>query len=197
MTSVQQGAFTDARLHTNKDLFVLVSGNSVLSINRKTNAVSTVSSEAEQSCIRGDGGVLVHGILGTIKFPSGNYLVVIKERLEVAEIFGNKIYRIVTPLFIPFAIDVERVLSAELLQDERQYLDLLKSTFYNQAFYLSYTYDMTTHLQNWFKSDKKSLWREADDHFMWNKYLARDLITAEADGWIVPMIRGCMFTCFY
>jgi hypothetical protein len=74
----------------------------------------------------------------------------------------------------------------------RRYIDLLKLTFSNQAFYFSYTLDMTTHLQNWFKSEKKSLWREADDHFMWNKHLSRDLIAANADGWIIPIIRGCM-----
>jgi hypothetical protein len=27
---------------------------------------------------------------------------------------------------------------------------------------------------------------------MWNRHLARELVAANADGWIIPVIRGCM-----
>lgn len=203
-------AFSDVRLHVNKELFVLrtTDGKNTLSINRKTNAISTTFGEAENTCISGDSGCIVHGLLGSLKMLSGNYLVVIKERIFVAEIFGNKIYRMAEPMLLPYCIDIDSVLTNDQQRDERyinlkyllmqfrRYLDLLKLTFSNQAFYFSYTYDVTTHLQNWFKSEKTSLWREADDHFMWNKYLARDLIEMHADGWIIPIIRGCNFFTF-
>jgi hypothetical protein len=118
---VSKPAFSDVHLHTNKDLFVFRTTDSknTLTINRKTNVVSTVAGEAENACIKGDAGTIVHGVLGTLKMLSGNYLVVIRERLLVAELFGNKIYRIGEPMFIPYCIDIESVLNEEQLTDER------------------------------------------------------------------------------
>jgi hypothetical protein len=118
---VSEPAFSDVRLHTNKDLFVFrtTDGKNTLSVNRKSNVVSTVVGEAENACIKGDAGSVVHGVLGTLKMLSGNYLVVIRERLLAGQIFGNKIYRIGEPLIMPFCIDIESVLNAEQLSDER------------------------------------------------------------------------------
>ncbi|KAL0478754.1 phosphatidylinositide phosphatase [Acrasis kona] len=178
-------AFSDINLFSSKDSFFLrtLDGKNSLTIDRKTGSVSNQNAD-----VSGLNSTTVYGVLGNIKLLSGHYLLLIKKRALVSEIFGNKIYRIVETMLLPYG-NIETLKETDRIDEER-YVSLLKSTFRAETFYYSYSYDMTIHTQNWFKSEKKSLWREADDHFWWNKYLSKDLIAANAEGWIIPVIRG-------
>jgi len=179
-------AFSDIDLFSSKDSFVLRTkdGKNTLTIDRKTGAISTqlVSQPVGQN------STVVYGVLGSIKLLSGHFLIVIKKQALVTELFGNKIYRIVETMLLPYG-DAASLSEASRIDEER-YTSLLKSTFQAETFYYSPSYDMTIHTQNWFKSEKKSLWRDADDHFWWNKYLSKDLVAVDAEGWILPVIRG-------
>lgn len=68
-------------------------------------------------------------------------------------------------------------------------MDLLKATFSTQAFYFSYTLDLTTNLQTWYGLNRDL--SNADELFWWNKWISTGLREAGCKGWIIPLMRGC------
>jgi hypothetical protein len=87
---------------------------------------------------------------------------------------------------LPFETETN-TLSAQQEEDEARYLQLLNQLFASKAFYYSYTLDLTKNLQSVFSNEKSE---QHEDHFFWNQYVSRELITAKCAKWIVPIIRG-------
>ena len=80
---------------------------------------------------------------------------------------------------------------------------MLNSVLSCNAFYYSYTYDLTCTLQHNFQNRYQSqnsssssstsspaLWKTCDPIFCWNYSLSKSLMSNQLDDWIIPVIRG-------
>ncbi|RKP39452.1 SacI homology domain-containing protein [Dimargaris cristalligena] len=136
----------------------------------------------------------IFGILGTIRFLSGDYLVVITAREKVGEFKGHQIYHIKETKSIAFNASMAH-LDVNQKTDEVIYLATFKNAMANQFMYYSYTYDMTNSMQRQQNADLSlPLWKRADDRFHWNSYLqshlGQALPTDVADRYQLPVIQG-------
>ncbi|KAI9598348.1 SacI homology domain-containing protein [Syncephalis fuscata] len=141
--------------------------------------------------------ITCHGILGTIRLLSGNYLIVITDRQWVGCLDGHDIYTIKdTQLFRYARSDAH--LTPRQKADEEVYVRLLKAALAFPSYYFSFTYNLTQSIQREstipVRSDQP-LWERSKDRFFWNRHLQRDLIelaqkSPEAGAYIMPVIFG-------
>ena len=118
---------------------------------------------------------------------------------------GHMVYKVIATEFLPLH---ERALHDP---DEDTYLNLLKTLLKTGPMYFSYSLDLTNSFQRQGQSDSSApLWKRADDHFFWNKFIQSDLIDfslgtgfgssprrdggqqAGADAFILPVMFGMM-----
>jgi len=130
-------------------------------------------------------GQKIFGILGFIKFLAGYYLVVISQRQRVCKIFKNSVYNAqattIYPLFVPNKKDTT-------------YLEMLNQVLQNSKdFYFSYTYDLTSSLQ---ENVIRSIQLKNDDaccnqEFVWNSHLLSEFTSiVKRKDWILPVVFG-------
>ncbi|CAH8576058.1 unnamed protein product [Schistosoma intercalatum] len=119
----------------------------------------------------------IYGIWGVVRLVSGFYLIVIKERERVGEIFGNTILKITKSVILPFARSVLHLTDIQN-QDESLYCQMLNSILSSEGFYYSSTYDLSHTLQRLSDTDPKfkasSIYERADTRFTWNKSLLNE-----------------------
>ncbi|CAH8530874.1 unnamed protein product [Schistosoma turkestanicum] len=119
----------------------------------------------------------IYGIWGVIRLVSGFYLIVIKERERVGEIFGNTIFKITKSGILPFARSLLHLTDIQN-QDESVYCQMLNSILSSEGFYYSTTYDLSHTLQRLSDSDPEfkasSIYERADKRFTWNKSLLNE-----------------------
>ena len=176
------------QFYQTKKAFVFQTQQGDLQIDRTNSNISTEVSPGNLSALGEP--TRVFGILGTIQLLDDKYLAVIKQVESVGVIFGHhEVLKVVSVEWIPFKSNVSPS------YDELKYLELLKSVVDSRAFYYSLTYDMTRSVQNWHVNEKvnsEPLYKNSDSHFFWNQQLSAELIQANADIWVIPVIRGCM-----
>ena len=133
------------------------------------------------------------------------YIIVITKAQPMGRLKGHMVYKIIATEFLPLH---ERALHDP---DEDTYLNLLKTLLKNGPMYFSYSLDLTNNFQRQAQSDPSApLWKRADDHFFWNKFIQSDLIEfaidtaygssprrrggqqAGVDPFILPVIFGMM-----
>eukprot|EP01087_Luapelamoeba_hula_P009042 TRINITY_DN2305_c0_g1_i1.p1 TRINITY_DN2305_c0_g1~~TRINITY_DN2305_c0_g1_i1.p1 ORF type:complete len:620 (+),score=96.57 TRINITY_DN2305_c0_g1_i1:19-1878(+) len=133
----------------------------------------------------------VYGVIGIIRLVAGPYLIVITDRERVGQIAGHDVWRVKGTKIIPF---VKAKLSSEKQQDEAKFLAMLNVMLKTPSFYFSYTYDLTHSLQRncGFKATDfaRPIWERVDDRFFWNRYLMRDFIANQLEGWVLPVMLG-------
>jgi hypothetical protein len=173
-------------LYTSPETIVLKSPSENLMINRRDHTITFPKSIVDPRLISGD-GTKIHGILGGIRLLYGYYLAVITHVKKVGLLFANhEVYRITGVEWLPLNDTVNHTST-----DEAIYLKLLNTVVKQEAFYFSYTYDMTKSVQNWYLLETQEvLYKNADRHFFWNMYLSKDFMEANASRWIIPVIRG-------
>nr|CAX73982.1 Recessive suppressor of secretory defect [Schistosoma japonicum] len=119
----------------------------------------------------------IYGIWGVIRLISGFYLIVIKERERVGEIFGNTIWKATKSIMLPFARSLLH-LSDTQNKDESVYCQMLSSVLSTEGFYYSTTYDLSHTLQRLSDTDPGfkacSIYERADTRFTWNKFLLNE-----------------------
>jgi hypothetical protein len=85
------------------------------------------------------------------------------------------------------------------LKYNTKYLSMVEVVLRTEAFYFSYTYDIThtfQRLQTSSSSDfsAKPFIERADQRFVWNRYLLKQLSTNKATArFALPLIHGCKF----
>jgi len=127
-------------------------------------------------------GKKIYGLLGFIRFLGGYYLVVITQKQRVSKICKHSIYCIsgtcIYALFLPNAKDTK-------------YLDMLNSILQiGKDFYFSYTYDLTSTLQDSVIKGIKEK-NNINTEFVWNWYLLSEFVSIiKRPGWILPVIFG-------
>lgn len=164
-----------------------------LQVDRKTFSVTRIDAkQVPQSTASNK--QLVYGILGSIKLLAGNYLVVVTERKLVGTLANTfEVYRMTGISIIPVKNGV--ALTSEQQEDENEYLQMIRLVLESQAFYFSYTFNMTSSFQSQMHAYEDpttmaNLFKKVDEHFFWNRYLAREFIIQGLNGYILPVIRG-------
>ncbi|KAJ1653278.1 Phosphoinositide phosphatase sac1 [Dispira simplex] len=134
------------------------------------------------------------GILGTIRFLAGYYLVLITGCDKVGTMDEQDIYRITDTKVVPFDLNMVQ-LDADQKADELIYLSMFKSALNSPFFYFSYTLDLTNTLQRQVTIERSlPLWKRVDTRFYWNAYLqsamAQSATTEVAHRFMLPVIQG-------
>ncbi|RUS17025.1 YKL212Wp-like protein [Endogone sp. FLAS-F59071] len=130
-------------------------------------------------------------------FSSGEYMIVITNRERIGRLSGHDIFRVTSFQILPLPRNLLS-LSESQTTDEQTYVHLLETHLKSNAFYFSYTYDLTQSLQRQAQlpqSTTKSLWQRADDRFFWNRHISSKLIEATLKGqnlsnFILPIMQG-------
>jgi len=137
----------------------------------------------------------IKAIIGTVQLVSGHYLMVAKDRHEVATITGKKIYQLRGFTIIPFFPNQQSLVNIPDQQSEETHLDMIKWLLSSENFYFSYNYDIThtsQRIAGMSEQDKKKpMWERADDRFFWNsKYVHMLSNHGALDAWVVPITMG-------
>eukprot|EP00761_Pharyngomonas_kirbyi_P007279 gb/GECH01007289.1/.p1 GENE.gb/GECH01007289.1/~~gb/GECH01007289.1/.p1 ORF type:complete len:595 (+),score=113.39 gb/GECH01007289.1/:1-1785(+) len=188
-------AYSDINLYSSPERFILRDVNgAALEINRNTYHISVHNqgSFAVPNDVR-LAETKLKGLMGIIRLLSGPYLVVMTRTVYLGNIRGHAIYRLTGARLIPFN-ESSSSLTSEQAQDEYQYKQLIDRIIAAKSFYFSYSLDLTSTFQELYTDRpeirRNSLWKLADESFFWNGHMARDLTAVEADGWIIPIVRG-------
>eukprot|EP00123_Amoebidium_parasiticum_P021692 comp7192_c0_seq2/m.2910 comp7192_c0_seq2/g.2910 ORF comp7192_c0_seq2/g.2910 comp7192_c0_seq2/m.2910 type:complete len:464 (-) comp7192_c0_seq2:529-1920(-) len=155
---------------------------------------SSYAVKAVEAAVLSDSSVsVVHGIVGIVRLLAGPYLIVITQRKRVAVVAGCEIWRLMGVELIQFA--ATQYLNSEQKADEVRYQEMLTSQLNSGAFYFAYNYDLTHTAQRIAmfppEARMKPMWERADQRFMWNFGLCKDLIRAgHVDEFILPLVQG-------
>ncbi|CAF0811378.1 unnamed protein product [Adineta steineri] len=191
----QQNIMDTFTLHILSDFFVVQpnirNAKEFLSIDRTSedirlhNTLPKVDGSEQRS---------IHGIVGTIHLISGSYLIIITSKIHIGNINGHRIYKVGTTDVIPYVRSMSH-LTEHQIKYNTKYLSMIEIVLHTEAFYFSYTYDLTHTFQRLqtspsnFKS--QSIIERADQRFVWNHYLLKGFsnnkITAQ---FILPIIHG-------
>lgn len=94
----------------------------------------------------------VYAIMGVINLLAGPYVIVVRERRAIGELFDAAVWHVGAVEILPCAVNGNEKLSPAQLSDESQYLTLLKSFLQEGGFYYSHGYDLTSCLQHHHRS---------------------------------------------
>ncbi|KAK6245085.1 hypothetical protein QUC31_011494 [Theobroma cacao] len=135
----------------------------------------------------------IYGVAGTIRLLAGIYVLVITSRKEVGSFLGYPVYRVESMKFLA-CNEALRYSNSQEKRDEAYFMTLLKTVEATPGLYYSYETDITLNLQRRCKLMKgwmsKSIWKQADPRFVWNKHLLEELIEYKLDGFIIPLLQG-------
>lgn len=160
----------------------------------------------------------IHGIIGIIHLISGPYLIVITSKVRVGDINGQAIYKVQTTDIIPYARNLSHLNEYQVNESARpkidcisarcfqlkynnKYLAMIELVLRTEAFYFSYTYDITHTFQRLQTSspDFHSIpyIERADQRFVWNRYLLSQFTSNRATArFALPLVHGCTLKTF-
>jgi hypothetical protein len=138
----------------------------------------------------------IEAIFGIYDLLSGSYAAIVVDSESFVSIGSINIRRAKKILVVPL-FRVGRLLSDSKQKDEDRFLQLLHLGFSNHNFFFSNSYDITLTQQRLAQISKPSsvgagdsLYSRADQRFFWNREVVIDLITCEADQWIIPFMSA-------
>ncbi|XP_076303932.1 phosphatidylinositol-3-phosphatase SAC1-like isoform X2 [Tachypleus tridentatus] len=187
--------YEDLLLHVTAENFFLepqISHNEVLVIDRISREISL---KAQQDQVPPHAsGRLICGIVGIITLLSGPYLVIITKKSKVGEINGQNIWRVEETEILSYSRTLLH-LTEEQIQYNKVYLSMVRSVLHTPHFYFSTSYDLTHTLQRLHNTSpdflQMSLFERADQRFVWNNFLMRDLIAQpELHRYCLPVLHG-------
>lgn len=132
-------------------------------------------------------------IFGFYDLLGGSYVALVVESESYVDMKQINIRKAKKILVVPLFRN-GRLLSDTKQSDEDRYLQLLHLSFADHNFFFSFTTDVTLTQQSLARFQPKQLadpaWTRADNRFFWNHDLILDLITNEAEEWIVPFMSA-------
>ncbi|KAL6987837.1 Phosphoinositide phosphatase sac8, partial [Sarracenia purpurea var. burkii] len=141
----------------------------------------------------------IYGVAGSIRLLAGTYLLVITSRKEVGSYLGFPVFRVISMKFLS-CNEALRLSNYQEKRDEAYFRTLLKVVESTPGLYYSYETDITLSLQRRFKLTEgwmsKSIWKQADPRFVWNRNILEDLIESKLDGFIIPLLQGNILKLF-
>ncbi|KAG9014934.1 phosphatidylinositol-3,5-bisphosphate 5-phosphatase [Tulasnella sp. 427] len=136
------------------------------------------------------------GIAGFVRFTAGWYMIVISKRAGVALIGGHYIYHCEDTSM--YAVTTTKV---ENPTEEQRLMNAFRQVDMSRNFYFSYTYDLTSTLQdNLTRPDRSSDVCCFNDRYAWNHHMLShafgkqsqkdDETTSIRSHWVIPMVYG-------
>ncbi|XP_044789816.1 phosphatidylinositol-3-phosphatase SAC1 isoform X3 [Bubalus bubalis] len=120
----------------------------------------------------------IFGILGTIHLVAGNYLIVITKKKKIGEFFNHVIWKATDFDVLSYKKTMLHLTDIQL-QDNKTFLAMMNHVLSMDGFYFSTTYDLTHTLQRLSNTSPEfqemSLLERADQRFVWNGHLLREL----------------------
>ncbi|KAF8440057.1 polyphosphoinositide phosphatase [Boletus edulis BED1] len=216
VTSTTSGVFNKFTLYDNKLRFYIVASNAsdsrhrIIKIDRTSQVdLEVVEDETDYSGKqmsamlkmlddgnKGSGGIgkdrVISGIAGFVRFTAGWYMIVISKRSVVALLGGHYLYHCESTDIIPVCANHKIEKPAE----EQRLLNIFKQVDMSKNFYFSYSYDITSTLQD--NLTKPSRFRNSswpfNDRFVWNfhmlSYPFTDTPPRGVHAWLIPLIHG-------
>ncbi|KAK9159100.1 hypothetical protein Scep_005674 [Stephania cephalantha] len=139
----------------------------------------------------------IYGVVGTIRLLAGTYLLVITSRKNVGTYLGFPVFRVMSMKFVA-CNETLRFSTYQEKRDEAYFMSLLRTVESTPGLYYSYETDLTINLQRATKLADgrvgKSLWKQADPRFVWNRNLLEELIENKLDAFIIPLVQGSFQT---
>ncbi|KAF3448173.1 hypothetical protein FNV43_RR08884 [Rhamnella rubrinervis] len=140
----------------------------------------------------------VYGVVGTIRLLVGTCIIVITSRKEVGNFLGFPVYQVMSMKFLS-CNEALKLSTSQEKRDEAYFMNLLKTVESTPGLYYSYETDITLNLQRRLKLAEgwmaKSIWKQADPRFVWNRNLLDELIECKLDEFIIPLLQGNIFKC--
>ncbi|KAG6500909.1 hypothetical protein ZIOFF_040771 [Zingiber officinale] len=144
-----------------------------------------------EGCILVDGGNT--GISCSVTFSRGTYVLLITSRKEVGSYLGFPVFN-VTSMRVLLCNKALKHSTSQERKDEAYFMSLLRIIESTPGLYYSYEADLTLNLQRASKLTQerihKSLWKQADPRFLWNRNLMEELIENKLDVFTIPVIQG-------
>ena len=135
----------------------------------------------------------LEAIFGIYDLLSGSYVALVVETEPYVTLPTMNIRKVKKILMVPLFRN-GKLLSEAKQSDEDRYLQLLHQGFSEHQFYLSSSNDITLTQQRIAKLSRghetSQLWERADHRFFFNQNVVTDLISCEADEWIVPFMSA-------
>ena len=136
--------------------------------------------------------IAIEAIFGIYDLLSSSFAAVVTESepfVSEGTIHIRRVKKIsIIPLF------QGSILSQSKKRDEEKYLELLNNSFVQHQFFYSLTYELTHTQQRMSKFSQHDMmdpmWSRAENIFFWNRDLLEDLISSQADDWIVPFMSA-------
>uniref|UniRef100_A0A8C2HBH3 SAC1 like phosphatidylinositide phosphatase a n=1 Tax=Cyprinus carpio TaxID=7962 RepID=A0A8C2HBH3_CYPCA len=186
---------SDAVLHATPEKFYIEAcddgANDVLVIDR-------VSTEMTLSGIKDipPSGVTrpICGIMGTIRLVAGMYLIVITRKRKVGDLFGHTVWKALEFDVISYKKTILHLTDIQM-QDNKTFLSMINNVLNTDGFYFCTDYDLS-HTQQRLSNtspdfQEMSLLERADQRFMWNGNLLREIIAQpELHKFAFPVIHG-------
>ncbi|KAG5264603.1 hypothetical protein AALO_G00256020 [Alosa alosa] len=134
------------------------------------------------------------GIMGTIRLVAGMYLIVITRKKKMGELAGHTVWKATEFDVIPYKKTILH-LTENQTQDNRLFLSMITSVLNTDGFYFCTDYDLTHTQQRLANTSpdfqEMSLLERADQRFVWNGNLLRDIIgQPELHKFAFPVIHG-------
>ncbi|XP_051948796.1 phosphatidylinositol-3-phosphatase SAC1-A-like [Xyrauchen texanus] len=134
------------------------------------------------------------GIMGTIRLVAGMYLIVITRKRKVGDLFGHTVWKAVEFDVISYKKTILHLTDFQM-QDNKSFLAMINSVLNTDGFYFCTDYDLTHTQQRLANTSpdfqEMSLLERADQRFMWNGNLLREVIAQpELHKFAFPVIHG-------
>ncbi|XP_042407784.1 phosphoinositide phosphatase SAC8-like isoform X1 [Zingiber officinale] len=135
----------------------------------------------------------IFGVVGIIRLLAGTYVLLITSRKEVGSYLGFPVFN-VTSMRVLLCNKALKHSTSQERKDEAYFMSLLRIIESTPGLYYSYEADLTLNLQRASKLTQerihKSLWKQADPRFLWNRNLMEELIENKLDVFTIPVIQG-------
>ncbi|XP_051727649.1 phosphatidylinositol-3-phosphatase SAC1-A [Ctenopharyngodon idella] len=134
------------------------------------------------------------GIMGTIRLVAGMYLIVITRKRKVGDLIGHTVWKAVEFDVISYKKTILHLTDIQM-QDNKTFLTMISNVLNTDGFYFCTDYDLT-HTQQRLSNtssdfQEMSLLERADQRFMWNGNLLREIISQpELHKFAFPVIHG-------
>ncbi|PIK51196.1 putative phosphatidylinositide phosphatase SAC1-A [Apostichopus japonicus] len=134
------------------------------------------------------------GLMGIIRLLAGNYLVVITKKSKVGEVNGQSLWKVEATECLGYH-RTDLHINEEQRLDNQLYETMLKFALDWNHFYFCNNYDITHSMQRLYNTSPEflqmPLLERADQRFVWNGHLLRDLsVQPELGNFLIPVICG-------
>lgn len=192
-----QKRITQMRLWEFPDKYVFEPTDSLatqfLSIDRSSGDLNSISQLPDSNASHSQ---IVFGLVGVFRPVAAAYALVVNGRQSMGIYRGHPIYRVTSLKVLPCNNNIHGA-TPEVKKAEAYLVSVLKTLESTPGLYFSYDVDLTLNADKFqaaSMSEHPSVWKHADDRFLWNRMLMRELIDQHLEPYILPVIQGSFQT---